>query len=401
MPSGRRSGKTERFKRFISKKAGINENRKYFAAAPTRDQAKRIFWDDLKLLTFSSTHIKPPSESELKIFMNTGSTISVLGLDKPQRIEGTDWDGGGVDEIADLKPEAVNENIMPALNTINPQRPDHRPWCWFLGVPDGLNHYYDMAQLAESGKDSDYALFHWKSSEILPPDVIEKARASMSLRQFKQEYEASFETASGRIYEDYGPDNYTNETIQKHEQLLWYHDFNFTPLSSGIGVRRGDDVYLLEEIILTSAVARQSAMEFVERYKNHDNKHVIIYGDPAGKAGEKHGHASDYTEIEAVLREHGWTYMRKVKRSTRSIKDGQNAVRAKIRNAKDKVSLYVNPDKAKYTHKALATCELKKGSTFLEADSEYQHIATAIRYFIDFDFPVNSITGFSGIPSAA
>jgi hypothetical protein len=58
-------------------------------------------------------------------------------------------------------------------------------------------------------------------------------------------------------------------------------------------------VFLLEEIILTSAVSRESALEFVDRYKEHKNRHVLIYGDPSGRAGEKHGHASDYTEIEA------------------------------------------------------------------------------------------------------
>lgn len=395
VPAGRRSGKTERFKRFLVKEAIANNNEEYFAGAPTRDQAKRIFWNDLKLFTFSSTHRKTPSESELKIFMNNGSTISVLGLDKPQRIEGTNWTGGGIDEIADIKPEAVNENIMPALDTINPTRPDYRAWCWFLGVPDGLNHYYDMAQLAQSGKDPNYALFHWKSAEILPPEEVEKKKEIMSLRQFKQEYEASFETASGRIYEDYGPDNYTAETIQKHEQLLWYHDFNFTPLSSGIGVRRGDDVYLCDEIILTSAVARQSAMEFIEKFKSHNNKHVVIYGDPSGRVGEKHGHVSDYLEIESLLKSNGWRFTRKVKPSTRSIKDGQNAVRAKIKNASGKVSLYVNQEKAPYTHKSLSTGQLKKGSTFLEEDGEYQHIGTAVRYFIDFDFQVNQVS-YSG-----
>ena len=139
---------------------------------------------------------------------------------------------------------------------------------------------------------------------------------------------------------------------------------------------------------MVSAVAQQSALEFVDKYKDHKNKHVIIYGDPAGKAGEKHGHQSDYTEIEKVLRDNGWTYTRKVKPSTRSIKDGQNAVRAKIKNAAGEVSLFVNNAVAKYTHKALATGQLKIGSTFLEEDSDYQHIGTAIRYFIDWEYPI-------------
>lgn len=391
VPAGRRSGKTERFKRFLVHQANAVPG-SYFAAAPTHDQAKKIFWDDLKAFSLCSLHPRRPSESDRIIYMPNGSEIHVIGLDKPQRIEGVPWKGGGIDEFADIKPTAWEANILPALNTVQPGDPDYRAWCWLLGVPDGLNHYYDLCLRAESGSDPNFKVFHWKSSEILPEDVLTAMKRAMSAKQFRQEFEASFETASGRIYEDYSKANYTLETIQPHEQLLWYHDFNFTPMSSGIGVRRGEggkDVYLLEEIILTSAVARQSALEFVERYKDHKNKHVIIYGDPAGKAGEKHGHASDYTEMEKVLRDHGWTHTRKVKPSTVSIKDGQNAVRAKIMNAAGEVSLFVNTERAPYTHKGLATLQTKKGSTYQEEESDYQHITTAVRYFIDYEFPVS------------
>lgn len=389
VPAGRRSGKTERFKRFITKEAMRNAGESYFAGAPTRDQAKKIFWNDLKLLSFSSNFPKKPSETELKIFFPNDSTITVLGLDEPARFEGIPWTGGGIDEFGNLKENAWEENIMPALDTVDPRRPDYRAWCWIFGVPEGMNHYYSLYDYAKTANDPLWQVFHWKSADILPPDVIESAKRILSLKQFKQEYEASFETATGRIYDDYGSDNYTKETIKPHEQLLWFHDFNYTPMSSGIGVKRGNDAYLLDEIILTSAVASQTAIEFVERYKNHQNKHVIIYGDPSGRAGEKHGHASDYIEIENVLRGNGWKTTRRVKPSTVSIKDGQNAVRAKIKNARGEVSLFVNTDKAPYTHKSLSTGTLKKGSSFIEEEGEYQHIGTAVRYFIDYEFPID------------
>ncbi len=391
VPAGRRSGKTERFKRFLVQRATATTGQ-YFAAAPTHDQAKKIFWDDLKALSLSSTHPRRPSESDRIIYLPTGSEIHVIGLDKPQRIEGIPWKGGGIDEFADVKDGAWEENILPALNTVNPLDPDYRAWCWLFGVPEGLNHYYDLCQRAEHGDDRNFRVFHWKSAEILPPDVIEDAKRAMSLRQFRQEFEASFETASGRVYEDYGKANHTDAKIEPHEQLRWFHDFNYTPLSSGIGVVRQHEgretPFLLEEIVLTSAVSRQSALEFVERYKEHKNRHVLMYGDPNGKDGEKHGQLSDYLEMEKLLREHGWTFSRRVHPSTISIKDGQNAVRAKIMNAAGEVSLFVNPATAPYMHKALATMQLKKGSTFIEEVSEYQHIGTAIRYYIDYDYPV-------------
>lgn len=388
VPAGRRSGKTERFKRFVVKQANAVVG-PYFAAAPTHDQAKKIFWDDLKAFSLSSMHSRRPSESDRVIYMPNGSEIHVIGLDKPQRIEGVPWKGGGIDEFADIKSTAWEANILPALNTVHPLDPDYRAWCWLLGVPDGLNHYYDLCEQAELGKDPNFKVFHWKSAEILPADVIEAMKRAMSAKQFKQEFEASFETASGRIYEDYGKHNVTDASIEPHEQLMWMHDQNFTPLSSAVGVRRGESLYLLDEIVLTSAVSKQSAIEFVERFKDHKNKTVLVYGDPAGRQGEKHGHASDYTDIEGVLKGHGWAFRRKVKPAAPAIKDRHNAVRAKILTAAGETSLFVNPATAPWCHKGLSTVQVKEGSTFQEDQSnQYQHITTAIGYCVDTEWPV-------------
>lgn len=388
VPAGRRSGKTERAKRFVAKMAMTHPGEMYFIAAPTRDQVKKIYWSDMKKLCLSSLCSKAPSESELIIFLDNGTQVQLIGLDRPERIEGVFWSGGVVDEIADIKAEAWESNIRPALDTFNPTRPGYKAWCWLIGVPDGLNHYYDMAQYAMSANDPEWKCFHWKSSEILPVETIAAAKRQMSKRQYQQEYEADFVGATGRIYEDYGIENHTGETIQPHEQLMWMHDQNFTPLSSAIGVRRDESLYLLDEIVLTSAVSKQSALEFVEKYKDHQNRHVLIYGDPAGQAGEKHGHASDYTDIEGVLRSNGWQFTRKVRPAHPSIKDRQNAVRAKICTADDTRTLFVNPVTAKWCDKGLSTVQLQEGSTFQEDQkNQYQHITTAIGYCIDVEWP--------------
>lgn len=387
VPAGRRSGKTERFKRFVVKQASKIPGL-YFAAAPTHNQAKKIFWNDLKDFCLSSTLEKRPSESNLQIFLPNGSEIHVVGLDKPERFEGVPWKGGGIDEFANLKSEAWQENIFPALNTVNPLDPDYRAWCWLFGVPDGLNHYYDLCQDADTGADGNFKVFHWESADILPPDVIEAAMAAMSLRQFNQEFRAKFETATGRIYEDFSKANNTEEVIKDHEQLHWMHDQNYTPLSSAVGVIRDDILFLLDEIVLESAISKQSAQEFVEKYKDHKNKHVIVYGDPAGRAGEKHGHASDYTDIEGVLKSNGWQYTRKVQKAAPAIKDRQNAVRTKIMTASGLITLFVNQKTAPWCHKGLSTVQLQKGSTFQEDQkNKYQHITTAIGYMVAVVWP--------------
>jgi len=402
VPAGRRSGKTERAKRFLAKRAMYESNKKFFAGAPTFAQAKKIWWNDLKLLTFSSQHSKKPSETELIIYLPNGSEIHIIGFDQPQRFEGIPWDGGIIDEIADVKEQAVIENILPALNTFNPTRPHYRPWCWFIGVPEGLGHYKDMSDRGNSSHpdDIDYKTFHWISADILPKDYIEGAKRSMSLKQYKQEYEASFETAGGRIYDDYSKENWRTVVVNPYEELHWTHDQNFTPLSSAIAVMRDDVPYFCDEIVLESAVSRQSAEEFVEKYKNHINKKVFVYGDPAGRAGEKHGHKSDYDDIEDILRMNKWTFERRVRPKHPSIKNRQNSVRKKVCNALGERSLFVDPNKAKWVNKALETVQLKEGSSFQEDDKNpYQHISTAIGYFCDWHFPAGQIVTTNGTTS--
>jgi len=399
VPAGRRSGKTERFKRFLVKAASKTPGM-YFAAAPTYSQVKKIFWQDLKDFSLSATHQRKPSESDLIIYLPNGSEIHCIGMDKPARFEGIPWSGGGIDEFADIKPEAWEANIYPALNTVDPRRPDYRAWAWLLGVPDGLNHYYELCQLAETGADDNFRVYHWMTEEIFP-EMAADAKRVMSTKQYNQEFRASFETATGRIYEDYGKQNLTDRTIQTHEQLLWMHDQNYTPLSSSVGVRDGNSLYLLDEIVLESAVSRQSALEFVDKFRDHQNKTVLLYGDPSGRNGEKHGHASDYTEIEDVLKGAGWKVERRIQRSHPPIRDRQNAVRAKILSAAGETTLYINPTTAPWSHKGLATVQMQAGSTYQEDQkNQYQHITTAIGYCVAYEWPIDDTVIFTGLRSA-
>src|SRR5919112_1899756 len=78
VPAGRRSGKTERAKRNLiiqalrESSAGRWPDYRYFAAAPTREQAKGIWWQDLKALIPKHLLGGPIRESDLTIRLVTG-----------------------------------------------------------------------------------------------------------------------------------------------------------------------------------------------------------------------------------------------------------------------------------------------------------------------------------------
>ena len=361
----------------------------YFAAAPVRQQAKDLFWGDLKLMTPGWFSSRKPSESELVIFLKNGSEIHVVGLDKPERIEGLPWRGGGVDEIANCKDDIWPAHLRPLFSTKGMED----SWCWLFGVPEGLNHFYDLVEEAKSDKNPDWRHYHWLSSDILSPKEIEDAKRSMDLKFYKQEYEGSFETATGRVYDDYSDDNHKDVSLDPGKEIIWTHDFNYTPLSSAIlQVDEKKNVYMVDEIVLESAVAKNTALEFVERFKDCKGQLVKVYGDAQGHHGEKHGHKSDYMEIEEILRKNGFSVQVKAKRNYRPIKESQSSLRAKVLNAAGERSFFVNSAKCKYGDKGLKLTQLKKGSTFQEADSEYQHMTTALRYFTDVEFPIKSRT---------
>jgi hypothetical protein len=117
-----------------------------------------------------------------------GSEIYVLGMDKPERIEGQPWDGGLLDEFGNMKERAWSAHVRPALS-------DRLGWCDFLGVPEGMNHYHDLYERAK--QDPSWGVYEWASSDILPPEEIEAARRDLHPLMFQQEFGGQFVNFAG------------------------------------------------------------------------------------------------------------------------------------------------------------------------------------------------------------
>jgi len=235
VPAGRRSGKTERAKRRIVR-AAINpqtfqfDDPMFVCAAPTYNQAKSIYWKDLKAMVPKWAMKGRPSETELVIRTIMGSELRVVGMDKPERIEGSPLDGIILDEYANMKPETLEAHVLPALT-------DRLGWAWLIGVPEGRNHYYDTYQNARGPwnvrePNGDWDAFTWKSIDIMPPDEIERRRSQMDTLTFQQEYEASFINFAGQAYYTFNEDIHCAPLKQHYNPkgtLIVCLDFNVDP----------------------------------------------------------------------------------------------------------------------------------------------------------------------------
>lgn len=405
VPAGRRSGKTERAKRKLVKRAlkGTDwDNPRFFAAAPTRDQAKRIFWEDLKLLTKPFQYGKP-LEGELKIRLVNGSEIYVIGMDKPQRIEGQPWDGGVLDEYANMKPTAWLENVRPALS-------DRMGWCDFTGVPEGRNHYYDLykkakAEYLELGEDSDWNVYEWVSADILPASEIESARRDLDPLTFQQEYEASFVNFEGQAYYPFDDRIHTARLeYDSKAPLIFTLDFNVAPGTAAIIQEQdlpcgGYGSGVIGEVHIprnsnTEAVCRKLLTDWAD----HTGR-ITVYGDATGGAsGTAKVEGSDWDLVEKYLK-HGIEgipgfkdrFRLKVKKANPTERSRVNAMNSRLKSASGAIRMMVDPVNAPNVVKDFEGVKLLKGGSGeidKKADPELTHLTDGIGYYIESEFPV-------------
>lgn len=399
LPCGRRSGKSEIAKRRLVLSA-LNPytgyaDPNYFAAAPTRDQAKRIYWRDLKAF-IPGRLIEKTSESEMMLRLITGASIYVVGMDKPERIEGMSWNGGILDEYANMKPKAWTENVRPALS-------DRRGWCWLIGVPEGRNHYYDLFQWAlsaESGEE--WAAFTWKSSEILPESEIASARAVLDELTFQQEYEASFVTFEGRCYYPFLRETHCASLRQLYNSravLAFCFDFNVEPgvavVCQEVTLPNGlEGTAVIGEVFIprnsnTPAVCRK----LIQDWGGHEGR-VVCYGDATGGSrGSAKVAGSDWDLIKAEFRQS--PLANKISYEVPSANPAErarvNAVNSRLKSESGDIRLMVDPKTAPHVVKDLeGVVLLKGGSGEIDKKStpELSHISDALGYYVERRFPI-------------
>jgi hypothetical protein len=346
IPAGRRSGKTELAKRKLIEslfvKRGDGLKRRYFAAAPTRDQAKRIFWRDLCDL------VKPEwkanvNVSELKLTMRNGAELYVVGLDKPQRMEGVSWDGGVIDEYADCKPGTFDAHIRPALM-------DRKGWLWLIGVPDtegpAQAEYKQFYDLASKGEDHEWAAFHWASADILPPDEIASAKRRMDPRLFDQEMLGHFVLVGGAAFADFKTDLHVKPVAYDPKlPICWSLDFNINPMCSGVIQHQDGHVRVLEEFVLPDTKTDVAVTAFLDRAaeRGWDLHKVHVYGDATGKCRDSTSGLSDWIIVKNRLTAANLSPQFNVPRSNPAIKETINAINARLKAADDVVRLTIDP----------------------------------------------------------
>jgi hypothetical protein len=375
--AGRRFGKTHLSVRELCKAARMPDKEVWYVA-PTYKQAKMIVFKKLRKKLQDLRWVSKINETNMSFELKNGSTISLKGADNYDSLRGVGLDYLVMDEFADIDEEAWTETLRPTLA-------DKMGKALFIGTPKGMNWAKDLYDLAQEYPE-EWASFQYTTEQGGNVSIteIEAARRSLDARTFNQEFRATFETFSGRIFYAFDrKHNVKAYTDPLPKELHLGLDFNIDPMSAVIGVKAGNTMHIIDEFKIFGSNTEELVEEVKTRYPGHT---IIAYPDPAGAQRKTSaGGRTDHT----ILRTAGFTV--KAPHAHNAVRDGINAVNAKLLSSSGFTTLFFDP-KCKYAIECLEKQTYKEGTSIPDKDSGFDHMNDALRYMVDYLFPIRQPT---------
>ena len=297
--AGRRFGKSYLACIELLKAALERPGETYFYCAPTYRMAKDIAWKTLKKI-IPNTLVRTKNETELRMELINDSTIELKGTENASALRGRSLSGVVLDEAAFMEAEVWFEVLRPALA-------DKQGWALFISTPEGTaSWFYDLWCYVDEDTTGDWK--RWCFTTIqggnVPTEEVEAARAQLDPRTFRQEFEASFENLSGLVAISFSDANIDKDIRDLPIlPLLLGVDFNVDPMSGICAVKKGNELWVFDEIIMTGgATTWDFTEEVINRYGLE--RRIVACPDPTGGARKTAGiGATDHS----ILRKSGFS----------------------------------------------------------------------------------------------
>lgn len=381
--AGRRWGKTHFSGTNLLKHALKKKKALVWYVAPTYGMAKDIMWDTL-LDIIPEALIAKKNETKLSIRLINGSQIQLKGADKPDTLRGRGVNYVVLDEYQDFKQGTWEEVIFPTLT-------DKRGEALIIGTPKAYNHLYELYRRGQDQQEVDWDSWQFPtaSSPFIPRKEIETARRNLDPRTFRQEYEASFETMSGRVYYAFDRNIHVGKyPIDPTKPLLIGQDFNVDPMCSAVMQwhEDKDELWIVDEIFMPSSSTAEVADEMERRYWRHfKSKKIGIYPDPAGGARSSSRGESDLM----IFRDKGIRHIY-YRAKHPPVADRINAVNSMLMSAAGNVRLRVDAS-CKNVIDSLEQTIYIAGTREVNKKLGKEHMADAVGYPVEYLFPVNRL----------
>jgi phage terminase large subunit len=329
--------------------------------------AKQIAWRQLKAMAPPELVVKR-NESDLSIEFVNGSIVALRGADNEDSLRGVSLASLVIDEAAYVKQTAWEMVLRPALS-------DQGGPAWFITTPAGLNWFHDLWEQAQDQPDWQTFSYTTVQGGNVAEEEIEAARRTLDERTFRQEYLASFETLSGRVYPNFSDDNISEDISDKGGEIYWGTDFNVSIMAGVLGSRVGDTLHIWDEVSVNQSNTDEVCAMLKQRFPD---RKIVAYPDPTGSARKT---SSAGRTDHDIIRRAGFGCVSP--KAPWAVKDKINATNWMIRTADGHLKLFVHP-RCKHTIKALKNVTYKQGAEdyVIDKSAGIEHWTDGLGYLI-------------------
>ena len=369
--SGRRFGKTYLSITRLICWALERPNRLCWFVTANYRMAKQIAWKQLKTMVPVSMVVRK-NETDLSIELINGSTIALRGADNEDSLRGVSLSALVIDEAAYVKQSAWEMVLRPALS-------DQNGPAWFITTPAGLNWFHDLWEQAQDHKDWSTFSYTTLQGGNVTADEIEAARNTLDERTFRQEYLASFETLSGRVYPEFSDDHISEDIKDIGGPIYWGTDFNVSIMAGVLGSRVGDTLHIWDELAVKQSNTDEVCSLLKQRFPD---RRIIAYPDPTGSARKT---SSAGRTDHDIIRRYGFGCVSP--KAPWPVKDKINATNWMIQTATGTQRLFIHP-RCKHTIKALKNVTFKQGAEdyVIDKTANIEHWTDGLGYLILAEF---------------
>jgi len=274
----------------------------------------------------------------------------------------------------------VPDNLL--MSATNPAGPEHPAYNHFMidGKDNPKRHvYYSITT------DNPF-LPEWyveNLKEDLDPDEVQRMIYGRWVSVAKDRVYHNFDTGRNFRNEDY----ITN--LNYPIDLMF--DFNIgagKPMSAAAGQFINGQFHVMKSFIVHGANTLDMMNEIADSGILDKDTNFRIYGDQTGKSKDTRSNLNDYDIIEGFMRkyisadEYFLDFSTHLPRKNPEIRKRHNTLNARFLNGNKKIAFYIYKE-AKDCVNGFLNTKLKRGGSYIEDDSyEYQHVTTAIGYWV-------------------
>ena len=322
------------------------------------------------------------NKSELILVMkDTGSRIYFRAVNDFERLRGTNLAWFGLDELT----YTAEESWLRLEGRL--RDPIAKRLCGFaVWTPKGFDWVYRRF-IRNHVEGYDVVLAKaYENRHVLDkiPDFYDRLKASYDAKFFEQEVLGEYlNVQSGVVYHAFKRARNTKDVaVDPFLPLFWALDFNVDPMSSIVAQKKGEEVRVLDEIVLSRASTHEACEEFMNRYPNHPAG-LVIYGDASGQRLQTAG-TTDYQMIREYMRRTVYGSPRfRVPSMNPSVRERIALVNSKLFSASEEAQLFVDP-RCKGLIMDFEEVVFKPDSSVIDKDKDSQrtHLSDALGYLL-------------------